>query len=77
MGSVKRYVVPSCNCVIVSSCHRVVVSCDLSMKFTKIYRILDFCSQFLLGLVSYKKENLMSELLILQSISTGHTDSKI
>ena len=64
-------------CVVVSLRHRVVVSCDLSMKFTKIYRILDFCSQFLLGLISYKKENLMSELLILQSISIGHTDKKI
>jgi hypothetical protein len=63
--------------VIVSSCRRVVVSCDLSMKFTKIYRILDFCSQFLLGLVPYKKENLMSELLILQSLSIGHTDNEI
>ena len=77
MGSVKRYIVSSCNCVIMSSCHRVVVSCDLSMKFTKIYRILDFCSQFLLGLISYKKENLMSELLILQSLSIGHTNNEI
>ena len=66
-----------CRRVIASLCRRVVVSCDLSMKFTKIYRILDFCSQFLLGLISYKKENLMSELLILQSISIGHTDNKI
>ena len=66
-----------CRRVIVSSCRHVIVSCDLSMKFTKIYRILDFCSQFLLGLVSYKKENLMSELLILQSLSIGHTDNKI
>ena len=64
-------------CVVVSLRHRVVVSCDLSMKFTKIYRILDFCSQFLLGLISYKKENLMSELLILQSLSIGHTDNEI
>ena len=64
-------------CVVVSSCCHAVVSRDLSMKFTKIYRILDFCSQFLLGLISYKKENLMSELLILQSISIGHTDNKI
>ena len=77
MGSVKHYVVSSCNCVIISSYHRVVVSCDLSMKFTKIYRILDFCSQFLLGLISYKKENLMSELLILQSLSIGHTNNEI
>ena len=77
MGSVKHYVVSSCNCVIISSYHRVVVSCDLSMKFTKIYRILDFCSQFLLGLISYKKENLISELLILQSLSIGHTNNEI
>ena len=59
------------------SCHRVVVSCFLSMKFAKIYRTLDFCSKFLLGLISYKKENLMSELLILQSLSIGHTDNEI
>ena len=66
-----------CRRVIVSSCRRVIVSCDLSMKFTKIYRILDFCSQVLFGLVPYKKDNLMSELLILQSLSIGHTDNKI
>ena len=77
MGSVKHYVVSSCNCVIISSYHRVVVSCDLSMKFTKIYRILDFCSQVLFGLVPYKKDNLMSELLILQSLSIGHTNNEI
>ena len=66
-----------CRRVIVSSCRRVIVSCDLSMKFTKIYRILDFCSQVLFGLVPYKKDNLMSELLILQSLSIGHTDNEI
>ena len=66
-----------CRRVIASSCRCVVVSCDLSMKFTKIYRILDFCSQVLFGLVPYKKENLMSELPILQSLSIGHTNNEI